>query len=278
MQEIFIAGTHIQYRILGDNRSKERIGAGFIGKRPGVDFQDISPSDFSIVYLLSGNGKYIDHKGRVYSIKSGSYFLRIPDYRHTSIIEAGTDWQEFFLAFGPQQCKAFIDMGFVDPDELVGFIGNQPALVEQVWELHQRLQKAENIEIPYIFRSMSGILFDMLATGRINEKTSEKVVLVEKICDYLINHLDERITIDQLSHKFGISNSKLRKDFKQIKGVSAGSYLIRKRIEESFKYLSDSSMSIGEIAGKLGYNSIYDYSNQFRKLTGHSPSFFRRKS
>ncbi|MEN6315006.1 MAG: AraC family transcriptional regulator [Clostridiaceae bacterium] len=276
MQEnIKTDGAHVQYRILGNHSSKERIGAGCMEKGCGVDFKDTFPADFSIVYVLSGKGTYTDYNGRSYNIIPGSFFMRFPDYKHTTVIE-GADWHELFLAFGPQQGRAFVDMGFIDPEQPVGYIGAQPAIAGQVHNLCMRLQKAEQSELPYIFKSMSSLFFDMLEMNNLGKKKCENVLLMEKISEYIASCLQEKITINQLSHKFGISSSKLRKDFKQINGITIGRYLIRKRIEVSFKYLGDADLSIGQISEKLGYKNIHDFSNQFRKLTGHPPSYYRK--
>jgi YesN/AraC family two-component response regulator len=193
-----------------------------------------------------------------------------------SIIEPGMEWQELFLAFGPQQCKAWIDMGFIDTEQPVGFIGNQPALLDQAWEILQHMQKAEQSEMNYVLKTISNLLLDLLSINTQGKKMPRNVVMIEKVSSYITDHMDQRITIDGLSRKFGISSTKLRKDFKQLKGISPGSYMIRKRIETSFRYLVNPDISIGEIAEMLGYNNVYDFSNQFKKLTGHSPSRYRK--
>jgi AraC-type DNA-binding domain-containing proteins len=101
---------------------------------------------------------------------------------------------------------------------------------------------------------------------------------IEQVSDYISDHLYERVTIDDISHRFGISNAKLRKDFKLIKGVPIGNYLIKKRIESSFRYLCDPNISIGEIAEKMGYKNTFDFSNQFKKYIGYPPSWYRKNT
>jgi AraC-like DNA-binding protein len=269
-------GTHVQYRILGGDSSKEHIGIGFIKKNAGMDFENLYSLDFSIIYILSGQGKYVDYKGKFHPLTQGSVFMRLPGIKHTSIIEPGEAWYEMFLAFGSQQCKAFIDMGFINPDQPVGFIGNQPALIDHAWKLLKCMQKAKQDEMYYVFKSISSLLLDMLAINTLGNKVPQSVVRIEEVSNYVSDNLHRRITIDEISHHFGISSTKLRKDFKQLKGISIGSYVIRRRIETSFRYLSDPDISIGEIAEMLGYSNIYDFSNQFKKVTGHSPSRYRK--
>lgn len=276
MQSNYLAGTKVQYKILGGDNSKEHIGVGFITKNAGTDYEDLYSVDFSIIYVLSGQGKYIDYKGKTHPLTPGSFFMRLPCIKHTSIIEPGSEWHEMFLAFGPQQCKALIDMGFINTEQPVGFIGNQPALLDQAWELLNLMYKAEQSEMHYVFKSISSLLLDMLSINAQEKKMPRNVVMIEKVSSYITEHIEKRITIDDISRNFGISSTKLRKDFKQFKGISLGSYMIRKRIETSFRYLGDPDISIGEIAEMLGYNNVYDFSNQFKKLTGHSPSRYRK--
>lgn len=276
MQETIPAGTHVQYKFLGDGGSKELIGIGFLEKDAGIDFDNICMGDFSLVYVLRGQGKYIDHRGKCFSLTKGNYFMRFPGLKHTNVIEPGADWHELFLAFGPQLCKALIDMAFIDPEKPVGFVGNQPTLVAEAWELIKRMQKANESETPYIYKTMSGILTEILAVSNQCEKKHASTMTIERVSDFISDHLHERITIDDISHHFGISNAKLRKDFKQIKGVPIGNFLIKKRIESSFRYLCDPDISIGEVAERMGYKSTYDFSNQFKKYIGYAPSFYRK--
>jgi AraC-like DNA-binding protein len=49
------------------------------------------------------------------------------------------------------------------------------------------------------------------------------------------------------------------------------------RIEEASRMLFNTNLSVGEVADQCGYGDIYGFSRAFARVTGVSPSAFRRK-
>ena len=101
--------------------------------------------------------------------------------------------------------------------------------------------------------------------------------------DWLINlikHLNESIQeqpdYGSLAEKYCMSQSTLRRQFKEYTGEPIHTYLLRKRIHTACEMLVHTDMSIKCIAQKLGYRDIYFFSRQFHKFTGLTPGQFRQ--
>ncbi|MHA6482434.1 AraC family transcriptional regulator [Paenibacillus sp. strain BS8-2] len=60
--------------------------------------------------------------------------------------------------------------------------------------------------------------------------------------------------------------------FRETMGQTIESYIIEKRIERAELLLSQHGMTVGEVADALGYQNIYYFSKQFKKVRGYSPS------
>ena len=82
-------------------------------------------------------------------------------------------------------------------------------------------------------------------------------------------------TSDYLSDKIGLEYSYLSSLFSSHEGITIEKYLILQRIERVKELLVYNELSLKEIAYKLGYSSVAHLSNQFKKVTGLTPSYFK---
>lgn len=87
--------------------------------------------------------------------------------------------------------------------------------------------------------------------------------LHENLSDYLVRHLH---------HDY----SYLSNFFSSVEGITIEKYYIALKIEKAKELLVYGELSLSEIAWKLGYSSVQHLSNQFKKVTGLTPSYFKQ--
>lgn len=113
----------------------------------------------------------------------------------------------------------------------------------------------------------------------IDDKKSQ---LIERIKTTVIKWVREQdgertvnlsdILADQLHHDYNyLSNL-----FSEVEGITIEKYHIAQKIERVKELLVYDELSLGEIAYQLGYSSVAYLSNQFKKVTGLSPSYFKK--
>ncbi len=100
---------------------------------------------------------------------------------------------------------------------------------------------------------------------------------VRAVHDYLVEHLGERVTIDQLSKMFHINATSLKEAFKAEYGMSIAAHTKEHRMERALTLLRESPMSISEIAKSVGFDSPSRFSSAFAEKYGTRPSAYRRK-
>ena len=105
-------------------------------------------------------------------------------------------------------------------------------------------------------------------------KTSNKDCVFIK--NYLNIHYREDITLDKLAQLTFMNKYYLSHIFKEHSGMSPIDYLLNKRITEAKKLLSDTDLSISQIANIVGFNSSSYFSQYFKKSTESSPSVYRK--
>ena len=63
--------------------------------------------------------------------------------------------------------------------------------------------------------------------------------------------------------------------FSSVEGITIEKYLIQQKIEKVKELLVYDELSLNEISYQLGYSSVQHLSNQFKKITGLTPSHFK---
>lgn len=110
----------------------------------------------------------------------------------------------------------------------------------------------------------------------------KKAILIEKVRNVIIemvHHSEEPLLHNfstYLSEKLKYDYGYLSTLFSEVKGMTIGNYIILHRIERAKELLGYNELSLTEIAEKLHYSSVSHLSNQFKKVTGLSPSYFKK--
>ena len=92
----------------------------------------------------------------------------------------------------------------------------------------------------------------------------------KKIIEVMSSHIDENLSVDEISSLCCLSSSNLKKTFKAYAGCGVAEHYNRLRIIRAIEYLK-SGMSVTEISKKMSYSSTGYFSNVFKRETGLSP-------
>jgi len=110
----------------------------------------------------------------------------------------------------------------------------------------------------------------------------KKSILIEKIKSVIIemiHYSDELPTInysDYIAEKLGYDYTYLANTFSEVKGITIQHFIIIHKIEKVKELLLYDELNLTEIAFKLHYSSVAHLSNQFKKITGLTPSFYKQ--
>lgn len=110
----------------------------------------------------------------------------------------------------------------------------------------------------------------------------KRAVLIEKIQNVItqmIHHTDENPKMnysDFISEKLNYDYTYLSNLFSEVKGITIQQFIIYHKIERAKELLCYEELNLTEISFKLHYSSVAHLSNQFKKVTGLSPSEYKR--
>jgi AraC-like DNA-binding protein len=109
----------------------------------------------------------------------------------------------------------------------------------------------------------------------------KKAILIERIINVIVemvHHADERPKTnfsDYLSEKLDYDYTYLANLFSEVKGITIEHYIINHKIERVKELLLYEELNLTQISYKLNYSSVAHLSNQFKKVTGFTPSHFK---
>ena len=110
----------------------------------------------------------------------------------------------------------------------------------------------------------------------------KKSVIIQKIKNViieLVHYAEEPLTVNlsaYLSQKLNYDYTYLANLFSEARGVSIERFFIAHRIEHVKELLVYNELSLTEIAYKLHYSSVAHLSSQFKRVTGLTPSHFKK--
>jgi AraC-like DNA-binding protein len=156
-------------------------------------------------------------------------------------------------------------------------------------------QQLENLGLHYInvelgkadiIEDMSFIQKEEFRTGLekfglelLDDKKSILIEKIKKVIVELIHYSDEPLKVnfsDYLSDKLNHNYTYLANLFSEVEGITIEHYIIFHKIEKVKELLVYDELSLTEISYKLHYSSVAHLSNQFKKITGLTPSFFKK--
>ncbi|WP_260258202.1 helix-turn-helix domain-containing protein [Elizabethkingia bruuniana] len=122
---------------------------------------------------------------------------------------------------------------------------------------------------------------NLLKTGLelLDDKKSILIEKIKNVVTQMIHYTDEfpkENFSDYISEKLGYDYTYLANTFSEVKGITLQHFIIINKVEKVKELLFYNELNLTEISYKLNYSSVAHLSNQFKKITGLSPSFYKK--
>jgi AraC-like DNA-binding protein len=125
-------------------------------------------------------------------------------------------------------------------------------------------------------------LKENLAKSGLELLDDKRSILIEKIKNVItemVHYSDELPKVnysEYISEKLGYDYTYLSNIFSEVKGITIQQFIIVNKIERVKELLLYDELNLTEISYKLHYSSVAHLSNQFKKVTGLSPTFYKQ--
>jgi AraC-like DNA-binding protein len=235
-------------------------------------------NEFQINFITEGTG-ILENRFGIFPLKKGSVFITFPGVWHRYKPNIKTGWTENYIGFNGELAGRLICKPRFSTEEPVFHFGIKEELLDTFLKIFDLVEK----EQPGYQQIASGMAIKLLGYIISFEKQKDfsgKPIakVIEAIRFEMRRNIEKEIDLKMLAEKHRVSYSFFRKMFKKYTGVSPGQYHLQLRITRAKELLISTDKSIKTISYELGFQSIFYFSNMFKKKEGITPSHFRNRN
>jgi AraC-like DNA-binding protein len=228
--------------------------------------------------VMSGSGT-LTYKGRQQTIRTGDciFINCLEEYAHESSLEDPWElsWVHFYGKDAAEIYSHYTEQG--------GQFLFHPADASSFLSALQNLFDEQNTKGAFFEQLCHKNLTDIVTACYLesipspekkSDSTFEKILSIRS---YLDENFAQDIDLEMLSGQFYISKFHLSREFKKVTGITVGSYLNSRRINEAKRLLRFTQESIGSIAISCGIPDVNYFTKVFTKYEAMTPSAYRKK-
>ncbi|MET3557655.1 AraC-like DNA-binding protein [Streptococcus rupicaprae] len=225
---------------------------------------------YIIHYLTSGKGIYVID-GQTYPVQQGDLFL-IPPYKFTYYIADEIDPYTYYWV-------GFDGLDALNLLNLTDFI-NQPVVSDRGINLTPHFKSLYELEgnpisLKYgLMGHLYTILSKLMHSGKKNEPKQNRYYI--ESLEYITTHYgNPDLSVQEVANHVGLTRSHLHRIFHKAINNSISYSILSVRLSKAVSLLSNSQLSIKEIAYQTGFESPAYFSKQFKRQFKCTPSEYR---
>jgi AraC family transcriptional regulator, arabinose operon regulatory protein len=264
-------------RTFASAANEEQLAAGYVvSPRCRFEARDISPSFYTILYLLEGHGTFQLGPGQTWELRPGALVQRFPGRVHTVLRSRDERWVEFFLILPGSLYRALTHCGTIDVAQPVLHPGLSRWAHLRLRALLRGLRPDSGVSAAQVLAEAHLLLTQLFDMDRERRQSGSETAIVHRARELLSRNLAQPVDMPSVAAELSVGYEKFRKLFRQHQGISPKEYRIRRRIDMAKHMLSVEQASIKEVASRLGYPDTPSFVKQFKRVAGVTPASFRR--
>jgi AraC-like DNA-binding protein len=233
------------------------------------------PENF-IFYCVDGHGWYKIGNQR-YEVGPNEFFILPQNVEHAYGNDAENPWSIYWIHFGGNGLEEFNKTLSVQRYFKPFHIKNNAETFSVFNKIYQSLQLGYSID-NLLFANMCFTHFLSLFVyhARHNESVeSDRTDFIDLVIKHMQNHIDENISLGELSKQYNYSVSRFSNLFKQKTGYAPIDYFLQMKMQKACQQLDFTNKSIKLIAFDMGFDDPYYFSKRFKTIIGISPKKYR---
>lgn len=236
-----------------------------------------------LFFLLSGQRRYfVGHS--IYLVEAGDLVIIPPNQLHRTTQTTKATYERYLLNFYVEDHRSFgQSIGDDAFKQLLrgGCVSFPPDIARDIRQVMMKIEHEQSTPSAYakpvISNLIQSILLDALCHGQEKEPYhGECADKVQQVARYITYHYDEPITLSSAASMAIMETTYFSKQFKALTGFGFYKYLTHTRIQASERLLSETKLSINEVAERCGFSEANHFGNVFKRWVGMSPTEYRK--
>jgi len=235
-------------------------------------------------YIMSGKGKvyYFDDEGtcKTLLVKGGEGFMIWPGQIARYIADEHDPWTYTWVGFAGLKAQGVVaqsGLTTTHPVYTARSLEEDTLLKEKFLSIVDSINRPP-IELIGNFYLLFSMLIEASAARKKPPGDSLRAFYVNEAINYMEQHYQEKITIDDIAAYCSLNRSYLGKIFNNELKTSPQDFLIRYRVSKACELMKTTDINIGDICGMVGYPNLFTFSRAFKKVIGESPREWRIKN
>ena len=251
--------------------------------------------DYYEFYIHLRGGEAMGVENRLFPLKPNQVFILPPFSMHgLSCTRIMRNYERGYLNLSPETLRT-LSCGQIDLDQFFRACATDGVCTYQLndadaaeyvgllREIQDNQRSGDWVGDPFIrFRNyalMIQLLNLVCRTMKREEPVQGEVFgssIIQEILDYINNHYNQPIRIENLARSFGVSVSYLSHEFSRFTRRSVYEYVLYRRVMLARQQMMGSD-SLNDIAYQCGFNDYSNFLRSFTKIVGMSPSQYRKQ-
>lgn len=232
-------------------------------------------SYFELYYLEHGE-RYHMMNDDLYCIQSGEFILFAPYVMHHSYGEENVTFKRILVYFTPDQIK--------DQNILTALMQKSGAFKtdhrtsQAVHDLMDHILKEQTTPNLYSEEYMQSLLDQLIIEIlRLDQQPAipESNNRIGNVLNYIHEHYNDEISLEQLAQLSYISSYYLCREFKRVTNRTIVQYINTTRIMNAQRMIMETNRNFTEISQLTGFSSVTHFNRVFKQITGTTPSAYR---
>ena len=235
--------------------------------------------EYQLLYITKGKGTFASDtlgKDNIQPICEGNMFLLFPGEWHNYMPDKQTGWDEYWIGFTGVNIDNRVKNNFFNKEKPIFNVG----LNNEIVELYQQAIRIAIEQKSGFQQMLAGIVNHLLGLAYSLDKNylfegSETINLINKAKIIILENYKD-IKPQAIAERLNMSYSNFRKIFREYTGFAPLQYIQELKIQKSKEFLTNTTISVKEIAYLIGFENQEYFFSAFKKKNKITPNEYRK--
>lgn len=241
--------------------------------KPNHHFGPAIRAHYLLHFIINGRGCYHTH-GKKYDLGKNQMFLIKPGETTFYIADENDPWEYIWIAFNGTSVDTILqDCGLLSENPTSNYRPDS-VLIDCLTDIIQQLcNKTEN---EYALLGDLYSIFGSLSRSHHSQENHSNNLFIKQSLSFIQNNYSYDVKVQDIADYVQIDRTYLYRMFMEEFNLSPKQYLMQYRMKRAAELLSNTSLSVMEIADNCGFKDPSAFCKYFRNQLGFTPKEFRK--